>query len=76
MNCIVHVFMYAYYFVVNMRPQYKDKVWWKKYVTQIQMVTISSNFPLCILEILSQDLQSNFYIHDYERMSKDRKLYL
>jgi hypothetical protein len=37
-NCVVHIVMYLYYFVSNTWPQYKQNVWWKKYVTQLQMV--------------------------------------
>lgn len=37
-NSVVHIIMYLYYFVTNTWPQYKNKIWWKKYVTQLQMV--------------------------------------
>ena len=38
MNCIVHSVMYTYYFVTAMWPEYKRRIWWKKYITQLQMV--------------------------------------
>jgi hypothetical protein len=38
-NSIVHAVMYAYYFVTSMWPEYKDSIWWKKYITQLQMVS-------------------------------------
>jgi len=41
MNTIAHVFMYSYYLAANIRPEYKNNIWWKKYITQIQMVTTS-----------------------------------
>jgi hypothetical protein len=31
--------MYLYYFITNTWPQYKNNIWWKKYVTQLQMVS-------------------------------------
>ncbi|XP_069697703.1 very long chain fatty acid elongase 2-like isoform X2 [Periplaneta americana] len=37
-NCFVHVVMYSYYFITNAFPEYKKNIWWKKYITQIQMV--------------------------------------
>jgi hypothetical protein len=30
--------MYSYYFVTSMWPEYKNNVWWKKHITQLQMV--------------------------------------
>jgi hypothetical protein len=43
MNCFVHVVMYSYYLMANIRPQYKKNIWWKMYVTQLQMVQFSIN---------------------------------
>jgi hypothetical protein len=30
--------MYTYYLVTSLWPEYKEKLWWKKYITQLQMV--------------------------------------
>jgi hypothetical protein len=38
-NSIVHAVMYAYYFVTSTWPEYKGNIWWKKYITQLQMVS-------------------------------------
>lgn len=38
MNSIVHVIMYGYYFVSASSPNVKNSLWWKKYITQIQIV--------------------------------------
>ncbi|XP_011182301.1 elongation of very long chain fatty acids protein F [Zeugodacus cucurbitae] len=38
MNAIVHVIMYGYYFVSATKPQMRNSLWWKKYITQIQFV--------------------------------------
>ncbi|KAJ9580681.1 hypothetical protein L9F63_024148 [Diploptera punctata] len=40
-NCYVHMIMYLYYFITNTWPHYKKNLWWKKYVTIIQMVQFS-----------------------------------
>jgi hypothetical protein len=38
-NTFVHVFMYTYYFVTNVWPEYTANRWWKKYMTQLQLVS-------------------------------------
>ncbi|KAL9897893.1 very long chain fatty acid elongase 7-like isoform 1-T6 [Glossina fuscipes fuscipes] len=37
LNCSVHVMMYFYYLVAAMGPQYQKFLWWKKYMTSIQL---------------------------------------
>ncbi|XP_039614652.1 elongation of very long chain fatty acids protein 7a isoform X1 [Polypterus senegalus] len=37
-NCVVHVIMYTYYGVSAMGPTYQKYLWWKKYLTTIQLV--------------------------------------
>lgn len=38
-NSIIHVVMYAYYLVSAFNPEYKNNLWWKKYITQMQIVS-------------------------------------
>ncbi|KAM9858233.1 elongation of very long chain fatty acids protein 7a [Aulostomus maculatus] len=38
LNCIVHVIMYTYYGLTAMGPQYQKYLWWKKYLTTIQLI--------------------------------------
>ncbi|KAL4630094.1 elongation of very long chain fatty acids protein 7 [Arapaima gigas] len=38
LNCIVHVIMYTYYGVSAMGPAYHKYLWWKKYLTTIQLI--------------------------------------
>ncbi|XP_067613822.1 very long chain fatty acid elongase F-like [Eurosta solidaginis] len=38
MNAVVHVIMYGYYFVSATEPNMKNSLWWKKYITQIQII--------------------------------------
>jgi len=40
-NSVVHVIMYFYYMVAAMGPKYQKYIWWKKYMTVIQMVSLS-----------------------------------
>lgn len=50
LNSFVHVVMYSYYLLTALNPKYKENVWWKKYITQLQIV---SNFFLNLNVILS-----------------------
>lgn len=37
LNALVHVVMYFYYFLSALGPQYQKFLWWKKYLTRIQL---------------------------------------
>lgn len=37
-NSFVHIIMYFYYMMSAMGPQYHKYLWWKKYITTLQMV--------------------------------------
>lgn len=39
-NSIIHIVMYTYYLVTAFSPEHKNNVWWKKYITQMQIVSI------------------------------------
>lgn len=36
-NSFVHSIMYFYYFLTAFKPELKKSIWWKKYITQIQL---------------------------------------
>uniref|UniRef100_A0A1A7WF25 Elongation of very long chain fatty acids protein 7 n=1 Tax=Iconisemion striatum TaxID=60296 RepID=A0A1A7WF25_9TELE len=38
LNCFVHVVMYTYYGLTAMGPNYQKYLWWKKYLTTIQLI--------------------------------------
>lgn len=38
LNTFVHIVMYSYYLFAAMGPQYQKYLWWKKYLTGLQMV--------------------------------------
>lgn len=38
-NSLVHVVMYTYYMIAAMGPAYQKYIWWKKYMTVIQLVS-------------------------------------
>jgi hypothetical protein len=37
-NLFVHGIMYFYYFLTSFKPELKKSLWWKKHITQFQMV--------------------------------------
>ncbi|KAJ3660586.1 hypothetical protein Zmor_005028 [Zophobas morio] len=38
LNTFVHVVMYIYYFLMSWDPTYKNIMWWKRYLTQLQIM--------------------------------------
>merc|ERR1712038_1582950 len=38
LNSFVHVFMYLYYMFAAMGPQYQKYIWWKRHMTNLQMI--------------------------------------
>lgn len=38
LNTFVHIVMYFYYMVAALGPEYRRFIWWKKYLTSMQMV--------------------------------------
>lgn len=39
LNAFVHVVMYGYYFLTSFKPELKQSIWWKKHITQLQLVS-------------------------------------
>lgn len=54
LNTFVHIVMYFYYMVAAMGPQYQKYIWWKKYLTTMQMVQfvliMTHQFQLLFIE--------------------------
>lgn len=42
MNTAVHTIMYFYYLLSIYNPEYKKSIWWKKYITQMQLVRLKN----------------------------------
>lgn len=43
LNSFVHIVMYTYYLLTAWDPEYKKSVWWKKHITQLQIVSRINN---------------------------------
>ncbi|CAH8554984.1 unnamed protein product [Schistosoma intercalatum] len=37
-NCMIHVIMYSYYAFAALGPKWRKYLWWKRYLTMLQMV--------------------------------------
>ncbi|XP_076618224.1 very long chain fatty acid elongase AAEL008004-like isoform X2 [Colletes latitarsis] len=60
-NSFVHIIMYTYYLLAALLPQYQKYLWWKKYITTLQM----GQFCLAFLH----SCQLLFYDCDYPKWS-------
>ncbi|XP_023178055.1 elongation of very long chain fatty acids protein F-like [Drosophila hydei] len=38
LNSFVHTVMYSYYFISALYPELKGSLWWKKYITRLQLL--------------------------------------
>lgn len=55
LNCVVHVIMYTYYGLSAMGPNYQKYLWWKKYLTTIQLVRLSpplNEMGVCYISVV------------------------
>ena len=52
LNCLVHVFMYSYYFLAALGPHMQPYLWWKKYLTTFQMAQFCCIFAKSIVVVL------------------------
>ena len=43
-NSVVHFFMYSYYMMAAMGPEYQKYVWWKRHMTNMQMIQFVAIF--------------------------------
>ena len=50
-NALVHAIMYTYYFLAAMGPQFQKYLWWKRYLTQLQLLQFVSVFFKSIVVI-------------------------
>lgn len=39
--------MYGYYFLTSYKPELKNSIWWKKYITQLQLIQFAILFIYC-----------------------------
>lgn len=54
LNSFVHVIMYAYYFLAALGPSYRGYLWWKKYLTMLQIVQFILHLIHCIFVLFAE----------------------
>ncbi|XP_028177946.1 elongation of very long chain fatty acids protein 4-like [Ostrinia furnacalis] len=59
MNCLIHSVMYTYYGVAALGPRYARYLWWKKYLTMMQLI----QFVLVIGHVVIQTYTSECPMH-------------
>ncbi|XP_075970163.1 very long chain fatty acid elongase 7-like [Anticarsia gemmatalis] len=47
LNSIVHVVMYSYYLLSGLGPRFQKYLWWKKYVTKLQLIQFILMLTYC-----------------------------
>ena len=47
-NSVVHVIMYSYYFLASFGSKYRKYLWWKKYLTLLQLVQFTINLGFLV----------------------------
>jgi hypothetical protein len=64
-NCFVHIVMYSYYGLAAFGPKISEYLWWKKYLTILQLVSyyisyliLNPNFNLFIFKAMSVEKYS------------------
>ena len=75
-NCGVHVVMYSYYGLAALGPAYQKYLWWKKYLTTIQLVG-HTYIPIygCELTLTAIQIIGDIYIPViHHLLSPDLKL--
>lgn len=48
-NCTIHVIMYSYYAFAALGPKWRKYLWWKRYLTMLQMVCFFSENKLTLV---------------------------
>lgn len=43
-NSFVHVIMYGYYFLTSYKPELKNSLWFKRHITELQMIQFTILF--------------------------------
>lgn len=69
-NCFIHTLMYAYYMLAAFGPHMQKYLWWKKYLTRMQMYQFVVIFLYCSngLKYMSQ-FRVYFWIHWFYMIS-------
>ncbi|CAB3377394.1 Hypothetical predicted protein [Cloeon dipterum] len=88
LNSLIHVLMYAYYFLAALGPKVQRFLWWKKYLTTMQLVQFvftmahasyvfhpSCNYPrpLVIVLMINSGMFLLLFVNFYRKSYKEGK---
>ncbi|XP_025193399.1 elongation of very long chain fatty acids protein 4-like [Melanaphis sacchari] len=62
LNSFVHVVMYSYYFLAALGPNMQKHLWWKKYLTCIQIIQFILGILYCVSLIVFKCTYSKLFI--------------
>ncbi|XKL64404.1 hypothetical protein PGB90_004490 [Kerria lacca] len=75
LNSFVHCVMYGYYFLAALGPRVRKYLWWKIYVTRLQMVIISFSRRICVFKYFVDTVRAHRgtrWLVNFEQMSHTR----
>lgn len=52
LNSLVHIVMYTYYLIAALGPRYRKYLWWKKYMTWIQLIQFGIMLSYLVLTLV------------------------
>ncbi|KAF0770045.1 elongation of very long chain fatty acids protein 4-like [Aphis craccivora] len=61
-NSFVHVVMYSYYFLTALGPSVQKHLWWKKYLTRVQIIQFIIGILYCLGLIVFNCTHSKLFI--------------
>ncbi|CAH8571468.1 unnamed protein product [Schistosoma bovis] len=53
-NCTIHVIMYSYYAFAALGPKWRKYLWWKRYLTMLQMIQFSYGMLYSYISLYNQ----------------------
>jgi len=63
LNAFIHVIMYSYYYLASLGPGVQKYLWWKKYITKMQITQFAIALLLIIGTVVARcDIDTNFLI--------------
>ncbi len=51
LNTFVHIVMYSYYGLAALGPHMQKYLWWKRYLTSLQLVNTQHTFIFCLFTL-------------------------
>ncbi|KAL1432881.1 hypothetical protein MTO96_001877 [Rhipicephalus appendiculatus] len=63
LNCFIHVIMYTYYFVAALGARYQKFLWWKKYLTALQIAQFTADLLACLCVFCTTGDYLKFFVY-------------